>query len=54
MNPFDHHGTDSTYSNHKCRCIRCRAAHAKAVKKYRDANREKWYPRHLAQKRKKS
>ncbi len=35
----DQHGTNSTYVNHRCRCDRCKAAHAVAQrelnKKYR-------------------
>lgn len=32
------HGTDGAYTNHRCRCEACRAAHAASTRAYRKAN----------------
>jgi hypothetical protein len=30
------HGRASTYRKHGCRCVKCKRAHADAMKEYRD------------------
>jgi hypothetical protein len=41
------HGTQDGYTNHDCRCDRCRAANTRAMRKYRAKIRALPTPKHV-------